>query len=63
MKRKKIRLEPRMLDALDRVSAARPYSWRERTPRSMLIEEALREWAVKHDKVYREWANPLTRGY
>lgn len=45
-----IRLDPAMLEALDRVAKSRPYGWmKEATPRSMLIEEALTEWLKKHD--------------
>lgn len=55
-----IRLEPKMLDALDRVARSRPYGWaKEPTPRSMLIEEALNEWATKHDPAFKAWRRGL----
>lgn len=44
-----IRLEPKTLNALDDIALARPYGWDKRPwPRTMLIEEALREYIAAH---------------
>lgn len=59
-----VRMSPRMLEALGRIAQARPYGWqRVPTPRTMLIEEALTEYAGKHDEEFRAWHDSVTGRY
>jgi len=44
-----LRMEPKTLAALDDIALARPWGWDKRPwPRTMLIEEAIREYVAKH---------------